>query len=134
MKHALLHWCRSSQADKHVQWESQMAQVMREAQVIRRDGQGRSASTIQWRDISDTAKTKMAMWAERHHGRRGRDQEEEMPEPLRDVRTERIHMHYSIVLAASVHRPSQLSPQGLVVSIVSGIGRPQESCSTESMG
>ena len=48
MKDAPLHCCRRPHAGKQVQWESQMAQAMREAQVIRRYGQGRSGSTIQW--------------------------------------------------------------------------------------
>ena len=48
MKNVLLHCCRRPPADKQVQWGSQIAQAMREAQVVRRYGQARSASTIQW--------------------------------------------------------------------------------------
>ena len=37
-----------------------MAQAMRAAQVVRRDGQGRTGVTIQWRDLSGTTETMMA--------------------------------------------------------------------------
>ena len=61
--HALLHCCKRPHADRRALWESQMAQAMRAAQVVRRDGQGRRGGTIQWRDLSDTTKTKMALGA-----------------------------------------------------------------------
>ena len=44
---------------------------------------------------------------------------------------ERIHMQYSIVRAAPVHRPSN---DHLIRLAVPGSGRPHVSCSTESMG
>ena len=60
-QHALLHCCKRPHADRRTMWDSQMAQAMRAAQVVRRDGQGRSGGTRQWRDLDDTTKTKMAL-------------------------------------------------------------------------
>ena len=60
-QHALLHCCKSPHADKRVLWESQMAQAMQAAQVVRRDGQGRSGGTIQWSELLDTEKTSIAL-------------------------------------------------------------------------
>ena len=60
-QHALLHCCKRPHADKRVLWESQMAQAMQTAQVVRRHGQGRRGGTIQWSELYDTTKTKIAL-------------------------------------------------------------------------
>ena len=110
MRHALLNCCRRPHTDQRIQWEGQMAQAMCEGQVIRRDGLGRSGSTIQWFDISDDQNDNDQNEEGAGGGTTGDMAELKKKKCQNTTRLEeRIHMHYSIVLAGSVQRPSQLS-------------------------